>query len=62
MDKSELELLQRRLELELTISQAKRDNMENGLKMLRKEVGRISDRIDELSHELIFVTDRLRKF
>ena len=62
MNRDELELLQRRLELELTINQAKRENIENGLKKLRKDVGRINDRIDELSRELIFVTDKLRKF
>ena len=62
MNRDELELLQRRLELELTINQAKRENIENGLKKLRKDVGQINDRIDELSRELIFVTDKLRKF
>lgn len=62
MNKSELETLQRRLELELNQTQAKRENIEFGLELLRREVGRINDRVDELSSELIFVIDRLRKF
>jgi hypothetical protein len=62
MTKGELELLQRRLEAELVKHQAKRDNFENGLSLLRKEVARTNDRIDELTRELIFVIEQLRKF
>jgi hypothetical protein len=62
MNQGELEFLQRRLEAELTTCQAKRENYELGQSLLRKELSRINDRIDELTHELIFVIDQLRKF
>ena len=62
MKQGDFELLQRRLEAELATCQAKRENIESGLTLLRKELGRTNDRIDELTHELIFVIDQLRKF
>jgi hypothetical protein len=62
VNRTDFEILQRRLEAELTLTQAKRDNIENGISLLRKELSRTNDRIDELTRELIFVIDQLRKF
>ena len=62
MDKSEFEYLYRKLEEEINISHAKRENIQSGLKILTSELDRIDTRLDELGKEIIYVLNQLRQF
>jgi hypothetical protein len=59
--KMELEITYRRLESEIIELSARKDNLSSVQNILKKELGRIDDRLDFLTKELLFIVRELRK-
>jgi chromosome segregation ATPase len=57
----ELETTYRRLESEINELSARKDNLSSVQDILKKELGRIDDRLDLLTKELLFVVREIRK-
>jgi hypothetical protein len=61
VDEKELEISYRRLESEINELSARKDNLSSVQDILKKELGRIDDRLDLLTKELLFVVREIRK-
>ena len=59
--KMELEVTYRRLESEINELSARKENLSSVQNILKKELGRIDDRLDFLTKELLFIVRELRK-
>jgi len=59
--KMELEITYRRLESEIIELSARKDNLSSVQNILKKELGRIDDKLDFLTKELLFIVGELRK-
>ena len=59
--KMELEITYRRLESEINELSARKDNLSSVQNILKKELGRIDDKLDFLTKELLFIVGELRK-
>jgi hypothetical protein len=59
--KMDLEITYRRLESEINELSARKDNLSSVQNILKKELGRIDDRLDFLTKELLFIVRELRK-
>jgi hypothetical protein len=59
--KMELETTYRRLESEIIELSARKDNLSSVQNILKKELGRIDDKLDFLTKELLFIVGELRK-
>jgi hypothetical protein len=57
----ELEITYRRLESEIIELSARKDNLSSVQNILKKELGRIDDKLDFLTKELLFIVGELRK-
>ena len=60
-NKSEMELQYKKLEDQLSFYSKRKDNLEEGSKLIRKEISRIEDKIDEITKELLTLIAVLRK-
>lgn len=59
--KMDLEITYRRLESEINELSARKDNLSSVQNILKKELGRIDDKLDFLTKELLFIVGELRK-
>jgi hypothetical protein len=59
--KMDLEITYRRLESEIIELSARKDNLSSVQNILKKELGRIDDKLDFLTKELLFIVGELRK-
>lgn len=59
--KMDLEITYRRLESEINELSARKDNLSSVQNILKKELGRIDNRLDFLTKELLFIVRELRK-
>lgn len=62
MNKSDLERRFKDLEAQLNIQTVRKEKQIKLIKSLNIELGRINDKIDEMSKEIISVVESLRKF
>lgn len=61
MNRGELETLHRRLESEIKKVYAQKENLEYGADLLKREIRRVEVRLDELTAQMLFVIEELRK-
>jgi hypothetical protein len=61
MEKTELKERYRNLEVQLKFNSTRKETLENSSLLIRKEISRIEDRIDQITKELLLVIDDLRK-
>jgi uncharacterized coiled-coil protein SlyX len=62
VNKSDLERRFKDLEAQLNIQTVRKEKQTKLIKSLSIELGRINDKIDEMSKEIISVVESLRKF